>query len=406
MAKIYPFKAVLPAADKAGLVCSNSFETYTKEDLEYQLSHNPYSFLQIIKPEYKNSDQRTTNERLDLIKTQYQNFKSNGILKYQQDSAFYVYEFIDRHNHRFCGWLATASIEDYKNNVIKKHENTITHREVLFKNYLKSVRFNAEPVVLTYPNDSSLAKVMERLTQNSPDHQYSTEDSATHRLWKVSTPEHITSVQHLFESISALYIADGHHRTASSALLSSETPDSNSSNPLHRFMAYIIPESELIIHEYNRLIKDLNGWSSDDFIKQIEVHFKVRKTTTVFKPQQRHQFYMYLKGQHYCLSLRSNVKRQTPLEQLDTYILQHLILDPILGIKNVRQNNRISYCHGKDNLKEMQSKINQKEYAVGFGLAPLEISDITAIADHNLTMPPKSTYIYPRLKSAIAIYEF
>ena len=236
-------------------------------------------------------------------------------------------------------------------------------------------------------------------------------ENETHKLWRIETKKEVSFIQKAFENIHSLYIADGHHRSASSALLAKEmngeqkTPTNSSHN---HFLTYLIPESQLKIQDYNRVIKDLNNLSIDTFLEKLSHYFKVeKKGKGVYKSIKKNELSMYLEGEFYCLSLREPMeKSQSAIHQLDTYILQTHLLEPILGITNPRTNKRIDYIHGSDSLKQIKITVDRGDHAVGFGLFPVQTSELKAIADAGDVMPPKSTYIYPKLRSGITIYEF
>ena len=229
-------------------------------------------------------------------------------------------------------------------------------------------------------------------------------DLETQKLWYVTNKKDIEVIREGFKNIEALYIADGHHRSASSALLSEDEPNAQEAQ---FFMAFLIPEDDLIIQEYNRVVTDLNGLSVGDFLKKIEVNFSITPLKSFESSKKFNGFCMYLEGQFYSLSLQKGFEKpNSPLHELDAYILQEKILKPILGIKNVRTDERLVYTHKSDQLRWIKKHIDNGTYAVGFGLSPVQIHELKAIADNDLIMPPKSTYIYPKLRSGMTIYEF
>ncbi|MEM9648460.1 MAG: DUF1015 domain-containing protein, partial [Bacteroidota bacterium] len=310
------------------------------------------------------------------------------------------------------GFFCACSVKDYQDDIIKKHEDTIQRREELFANYLDTVGFNAEPVLMTYEDDPSVSSILDKEMCHDPEYHFTTTDKIGHKLWKIDSPEVVQELQTIFANKGALYIADGHHRSASSNLLAGKK---KSSNPKHSgkeaynfFMAYLIPESEIKIYEFNRMVKDLNGFSKNEFLIQLDTYFRIEKREEgLYKPTQKHHFSMYLDGDFYSLYLRKTVYQFTDaLSELDTHILYKTILEPILGIHDLRNDKRISYGFGKHNLIRLKESIDKGEFAVGFSLVPITITEIKAIADAGLVMPPKSTYIEPKLRSGLTIYEF
>ena len=411
MAKINPFKGVRPSKNNVENFSSRSFKTYSKEELDEELKKHPTSFLSIINIKKNPHLEIEKPERYKMVKEKFEAFKAENILITDANPSYYIYETVQANGHLFCGVMATASVEDYDTQVIKKHEATISKREHTFKKYLETVRFNAAPVLLTYPDDLLLESHLETAKLKASDiHSWKT-NNETHKLWRVDNPEDIIFIKKAFHKIPSLYIADGHHRSASSALLareltSKETPIIEPS--YNYFLAYLIPESQLKIYDYNRVIKDLNGLSTSAFLEKVNRVFNLeKKGSKPYKSSKRHDISMYIEGVFYSLSLRETIhNRPSAIDQLDTYILQTKLLKPILGITNVRSNPRIGYIHGSDSLEQIKSTVDCGEHAVGFTLFPIETKELKAIADSDAVMPPKSTYIYPKIRSGITIYEF
>ncbi|OEK08104.1 hypothetical protein A8C32_01195 [Flavivirga aquatica] len=412
MAKVIPFKAVRPTRDKVSLVASRSYQSYTQDELEARLDYNPFSFLHIVNPGYKYDKQITGTERYNLVRNRYLEFKEDRIFIEDKTPCFYIYKIVNREGQSFSGIVAAASAEDYKKDVIKKHEDTIEYREHIFKDYLKTVGFNAEPVLLTYPDNNVIANIISETQKERAEYEFTTHFRDTHYLWVVNNIQAIKNIENEFKSIDTIYIADGHHRSASSYLLSETLKSENNSHtgnePYNFFMSYLIPESNLKIYEFNRLVKDLNGLTKEAFLIKLDAMFRIEnRGSELYKPNNKHHFSMYLDGEFYSLYLRKhNYTFNNALDTLDTQILYKTILEPILGISDLRNNKRIDYSHGKNDLVNIKSKIDQGEFAVGFGLVPITIQEMKAIADENLTMPPKSTFIEPKLRSGVTIYEF
>lgn len=408
MAQVIPFNAVRPNDHLASEFCSKSIEFYSEEELNYIIHSNPNSFVQIIKPSLGyNNNNLSPEERYSIVKKNYNKFKANGILNRDQKASFYLYQTKDD-NHSFTGIIAGVSVDDYSKGVIKKHESTIETRENIFKNYLKITRFNSEPVLITYNKCEVLSSIISDHKLKKPTVSYKTEDGCSHKIWRIHTTETVSKIQQAFKTMPSLYIADGHHRSASSALLAKEEQLTNTTQNIDFFMAYLIQEHELVIQEYNRIFIGLNGLSETQFLEQIRLNFEVTPTDGDFNNNSsEHSFMLYLKGQFYCVSLRKRINHSdSPLMELDAYLLQELILKPILGVKNPRNDKRLKYTSESDNMMSIKSAVDQGLFTVGFGLKPVTIGQLKAIADANLIMPPKSTYIYPKLRSGISIYEF
>ncbi len=411
MAKINPFKAVRPTKENVQNFSSKSFKTYSKNELEEELKKHPTSFLSIINIKKNPRLEIEKPERYKLVKEKFEAFKASNILITDTAPSYYIYETVQANGHLFCGVIATASVKDYDTHVIKKHEATISKRKNTFKNYLQTVRFNAAPVLLTYADDLSLETGIQNAKKKASEFNSWTTENETHKLWCIDAAEDVAFIQKGFQNIPSLYIADGHHRSASSALLArelSQKEHTTTDASFNHFLTYLIPESQLKIYDYNRVIKDLNGLKSEAFLEKISIDFEViNKGSKPYKSSNRHDISMYLEGTFYSLSLRSTKqKSQSAINQLDTHILQTHLLEPILGITNVRTNSRIGYIYGADSLEKIKATVDCGDHAVGFGLFPIETKELMAIADSEAVMPPKSTYIYPKLRSGITIYEF
>ncbi|MEY8022051.1 DUF1015 domain-containing protein [Muriicola sp. SD30] len=410
MAIVKPFKAIRPAADKVAHVTSRSYEAYSKEELKAILKFNPFSFLHIINPGFKFHKKVSGAERFKLVHNRYMEFLEEKVYVKDNEASFYLYQ-IKKNSFSCCGIFCATSVADYRNNIIKKHENTIESRERLFAQYLDTVKFNAEPVLMTYPDHPTLAGIINNTKKETPVYHFTTPDRTTHFLWKISSPEAVNAIVKAFSQIDSLYIADGHHRSASSELLAqwheAKNPKHNGKEAYNYFMSYLIPESEIRIFEFNRLVKDLNGHSKESFLVKLDELYRIKKIDLeLYKPTKKHHFSMYLDGDFYSLYLRKNVlPLDDPLSKLDTHILYKTILEPILGIKDLRNDKRIRYGYGKHNVLRMKTEIDKGNFEVGFNLVPITMAEIKAIADEQLVMPPKSTYIEPKLKSGLTIYE-
>lgn len=409
MATIIPFKAVRPTRDKVSLVASRSYQTYTQAEREARLDYNPFSFLHIVNPGYKYAREIKGKKRYKLVRNRYLEFKEDHIFVQDDKPSYYVYKIVNREGFTFNGIIAAASTQDYENDVIKKHEDTIEYKEHIFKDYLKTVGFNAEPVLLTYPDNPDLLELIENIQVDRAEFEFTTTYRDTHYLWKVDNDEIIDKIRLVFESVTNIYIADGHHRSASSFLLSKQMQKEKSKNENYSyFMSYLIPESDLKILEFNRLVKDLNGLSKEEFLIHLDTMYRIEnRGADLYMPSKKHHFSMYLDGEFYSLYLRkSNYQITNALDALDTQILHKTILEPILGISDLRNDKRIEYSHRKNGLVAIKSRVDSQEFEVGFGLVPITINEMKSIADEGLTMPPKSTFILPKLRSGVTIYEF
>ena len=405
MAKIKPFKAVRPVADKVALVTCRTYDDYSSAELAAWLDFNPYSFLHVIHPAYANAQKVSLEKRFKAVANKYQDFKHDQILIEEEHPVFYLYE-IQSKGHTFTGIIAGTSVKDYQDNVIKKHEDTLQYRVELFKDYLHQTNFNTEPVLITYPDSVEINTFIALRKKSKPVYEYSTTNKEKHTLWKIDTQSEIDWLQEHFEKIPNLYIADGHHRSASAELLYEQDKHLGNEN-LNYFMSFLIAESNVKIYEFNRLIRDLNGLNKEEFIKKLSENFIIKaKDQEIWKPQNKFEFGMYLDGSFYALFYKhENHIATTVLDDLDAQILYDKVLFPILGIEDLRNDERIDYIPGKQSISVIKDLIDEGEFEVGFMLYPSDINEIKALADNNLIMPPKSTYIEPKFRSGLVVYE-
>jgi len=404
MSKIIPFKAVRPTPDKVGLVTCRNYDDYSPAELASWLDFNPYSFLHVINPAYVHSQKITLDKRFKGVAHKYQDFKNEGIFIEDEKPTFFLYE-IQTKNQIFTGIVAGTSIDDYKNNIIKKHEDTLQYRVELFKDYLHQTGFNTEPVLITYPDNLELNNWIIKKKKEQSIYHFATTNKEKHTLWKVDSNAEINWLEKQFDTIPELYIADGHHRSASAELLYDENNHLGKQN-LNYFMSFLIAESNVKIYEFNRIIRDLNGYSKEDFLEKLSEHFIIKsKEQELWKPQDKFEFGMYLDGNFYALFYKQENKNPSILENLDAQILYDKVLQPILAIEDLRNDERIEYIPGKQSILTIKELVDEGEFEVGFMLYPSDISEIKALADNNLIMPPKSTYIEPKFRSGLMIYE-
>ncbi|MDR6300307.1 DUF1015 domain-containing protein [Mesonia maritima] len=412
MPNIVPFRAVRPTRDKVSLIAARSYQSYTQAEREARLDNNPFSFLHIVNPGYKYHKEISGQERFKLVKNRYQEFREDGIFIKEEKPCYYVYRIINRDGEMFTGIIAAASVEDYEKNTIKRHEDTIAYRENTFKDYLKIVGFNAEPVLLTHADDSILSEIIAKVTKTRAEYEFTTTFRDTHYLWKVNDADNVEKIKAQYAGISKMYIADGHHRSASSYLLAQDLKEQNKKHngteAYNYFMSFIIPESDLRIHEFNRLVRDLNNLSKEEFLIQLDAVFRIENRGLEYhKPKEKHHFSMYLDGEFYSLHLRKSAYKFTDaLSKLDAQILYATVLEPILGISDLRNDNRIDYSEGKNGMTYVKGVVDSGEFKVGFGMLPVSVEEMKQISEEGLTMPPKSTYIQPKLRSGVTIYEF
>ena len=412
MAKIKPFKGIRPVRDKVHLVATRPYYSYKKNVLKAKLEDNPFTFLHIINPEFGSQVKTKPNsrERFQLVKQKYDEFVKEGILLEEQADTFYIYRQT-KNGHAYTGIIAGASVKEYEEGKIKKHEATLTSREKMFTEYLDVVGFNAEPVLLSYPGNADLREIIKRCTEERPEYEFTTTDRVKHELW-VLTESQVSILEQEFLQIDALYIADGHHRSASSVAYSKQQGDY--SEDLHRnyFLAYLIDDQDLTILEFNRLVNTLNGLSPEKFLKKLESSFDVKAITKARKPEHEHEITLCLKGNWYSLKCRESITSvDDPVKSLDSDILTSYVLSPILDIKDLKTDSRIQFISGVESLEKMESMVVKEteslragKYEMLFVLYPATMEQVKRVADNEMIMPPKSTWVEPKMRSGLTIY--
>ncbi len=411
MAHVHPFKAILPRADIASLVPSRTYVSYSRQELINTLREDPYTFLHIINPDWeeKNRPKPHSEARLQQIRGRFEEFLEEGILVEDDKQYFYLYEQVDGDQH-YLGIIGCISIDDRLNGTIRSHEETLTKRENLLKEYLKVCDINAEPVLLSYPDEKGLEDKMQVFLRSEPDHAFTTtDDNVSHRMWHIGDPEDIAFIREHFASIPNLYIADGHHRVASSVLLGQEKREAlgqwTGKEGFNFFMAYFIPESRLSIFGYHRAIKDLNDLSPEAFLQALEKDFEVREEPGPVEPSQVHRFGLFLEGCWYSLTARpDSFDDNDPVRSLDSSILYHNILYPILGIRDPKASDRVQFAGGPNGMGNLMGLMKKRKMKAGFVLHPVTIQQLKDVSDTGKNMPPKTTWIEPKLRSGLTVY--
>jgi uncharacterized protein (DUF1015 family) len=407
MTKIVPFKALRPVRDKVHLVATRPYYSYKKNVLKAKLEDNPYTFLRIINPEFNSAKNTKPNspERFELVKEKYAEFIKEGILIKDPEAHLYIYRQT-KDGHAFTGIVAGASVEEYDNDSIKKHEATLTSREAMFTNYLDIVGYNAEPVLLSYPHDTTIESLLIEFTKSRPEYEFTTTDRITHEVWVLDSNQTSIMIK-AFEPLKAVYIADGHHRSASSARLSHLRKEKNERHFSNEdyFLAYFIDEEKLKILEFNRLVKSLNGLTPKAFLEKLDDSFLIKKIEGAQKPSHEHQFSICLKGEWYIIECKEHsINSDHPVACLDAEILTQYVLTPILGINDLKTDDRIEFVSGAESLESIEEKVLKGKFEIAFILYPATMDQVKKVADNKMIMPPKSTWVEPKLRSGLTIY--
>lgn len=412
MASIQAFRAYRPPSDIADRVVTRTADTYSSRERRELLNKFPESFMHVIFPEAGKKRKETlpnSKERFEKVREQFDTFHEKGNLIREEEPALYLYEL--RTNEKtFFGLIGAASVEDLEENRIKKHEQTLEKREELLKEYLKVCDINADPVLLAHPPDAELSEIIEKIRQEEATYDFETQDDQRHhRLWPIRDQEWIKKIREIFAGMDSLYISDGHHRSASSLRLAQEMRRTLE-NPhpeagYEAFMAYFLPEDQLSIHGYYRCITDLNGYSEKEFLKHLEKDFQVIPTKGPVAADTLHEFGLYLDGNWYLLYPDpSRFDHRDPVGSLDASILYDLVLAPILGVEDPRNSERVHFHGAPKGMDPMLRDLKKGTYRVAFTLAPVPIEQLKEVADQGKNMPPKTTWIEPKLRSGLLIY--
>lgn len=405
MAKIVGFRAIRPTRDKVHLVATRPYYTYKSNVLKAKLEDNPFTFLHIINPEFgkANKTKPNSNERFLHVKEQFNRFLEEGILKQDKEDILYVYRQT-KGDFSCIGVIAGSSVAEYDAGQIKKHEATLTSREEMFTRYLEIVGFNAEPVLLTYQNNDDIAEFLRKKTNDRPEYEFSTTDKVKHELWCLATTESDDLIQK-FSLIDATYIADGHHRCASSARLHHLRDKESMNSSTSYFLSFLVQENQIEIIEFNRLVKTLNHLSEEEFLLKLSMVGELIPMNEIRNPSKEHEIVVVLKNKAFSFfPLPQLIDLSHPVNSLDPEILTQLILSPILGIHDLKTSEELVFSPGIESIDSVVEKINSEKYAVGFLLYPLSIQQVKRVADNGMNMPPKSTWVEPKLRSGLTIY--
>lgn len=411
MAVVRPFKALRPRKDLVERVASLPYDVMDRKEAKKMAKGNPYSFLHIVRSEidFPSStdpyDQKVYNKAKKNLKI----FEDDGILVEDEQAMIYIYRQTMNGNEQ-TGFVGATSIDDYVNNIIKKHELTLLSKERDRISHFDACDANTAPIFLTYRDEDRLNQILEQWTEKEPEFDIVTEDGVGHIVWAIDDIALCAEIQTKFAAIDSLYIADGHHRTASAAKVAlkrrRENPNYNGKEEFNFFMSVIFPESNLTIMDYNRVVHDLNGLSEDEFCNEMRKVFDIEVSKGPFKPVVKNTFGMYVNKRWYKLSLKKDmVDGDYILDTIDAAILEKFVLNNILGIQNLRDSSRISFVGGIRGLKGIRERTDELD-GVGFSMFPVSMAEIMEVSDSGLIMPAKSTWFEPKLRSGLFVHKF
>jgi uncharacterized protein (DUF1015 family) len=401
MAIIKPFKALRPHNEYAAQVASRPYDVLNSEEARKEAGDNLLSFLHVTKSEIDlpSSIDIHSEQVYEKAKENLQKLIEKKILSQDEKPCYYIYELAWKGRTQ-TGLVCVSSVEDYYNDVIKKHEFTRPEKEKDRIDHMRTICAQTGNVFLACKDLKELNDVFDKWKdQNTAEYFFTANDGVTHTIWVVNSFATIDVITNLFkEKIPFTYIADGHHRAASAAKVSQQLKDSEDAN---YFLTTIFPANQLAILDYNRAVKDLNGLSDEEFLQNLNEQFKVEKAATAVSPKELHQFGMYLNKQWYLLTAKENTYKNDPIGILDVSILQENVLDKILGIQDPRTDTRIDFIGGIRGLNELEKRVDSGEMKVAFSLHPVSMQQLFDIADSGNVMPPKSTWFEPKLRDGL-----
>jgi len=406
MAHIKPFKALRPEPGLAQQVASRPYDVLNSEEARMEAKDNPHSFLHITKPEIDLPQDVDIHSApvYQKAKDNLQQFIAEGTLIKEERPCYYIYRLI-MDGRSQTGLVCVSSVEDYFNDVIKKHEFTRPEKEKDRIDHMLAIGAQTGNVFLAYRDVGELNAIIDKWkNDHRPVYDFTVDDGIEHTVWIVNHPATIEEITRLFSTnVPFTYIADGHHRAASAAKVSIQLPETADAK---YFLTTIFPADQLAILDYNRVIKDLNGLRNEEFISLIHEDFTITKSSDPVRPSALHEFGMYLEGQWYILTAKNGSYREDPVGILDVTILSDLILDKILDIKDQRTDKRIDFVGGIRGLGELEKRVNNQEMKVAFSLYPVSIQQLFDIADSGNIMPPKSTWFEPKLRDGLLTHCF
>lgn len=409
MAVIRPFLCIRPAKDKAHLVAALPYDVYSREEAVEQVKDAPYSFLNIDRPETQFSiDTDMYSEQVYAkAKELLDNWMLEGVFQKEEKPCYYLYE-LTMDGRSQTGIVTCASIDDYENNIIKKHENTRADKEKDRIRHVDVCNAQTGPIFLACRKNEDLKTKIIEWKKETPIYDFTSEDGISHRVFLIEKEEEITYLTEHFKKVNELYIADGHHRTASAVKVGKmrrqQNPNYTGDEEFNYFLSVIFPEDELKIMDYNRVVADLNGHSVEQFLDKVGQVFQVEKKDTSVKPVKKGKIGMYLEGQWYELTYPEEKMEDDVVKRLDVSILQDKLLAPVLDIDDPKTNDRIQFVGGIRGLVELERLVDQGA-AVAFSMYPTAMQELFEVADADRLMPPKSTWFEPKLRSGLFIHE-
>lgn len=408
MALVKPFSAFRPRKDIVSQVAALPYDVYNRAEACQVVKGNPYTFLRIDRAETQFDDSVDTYAPCvyEKAKELLDGMIANGEYVKEQQDVYYIYELIMDGRHQ-TGIVACASIDDYQNNIIKKHENTRADKEIDRITHVDVCNAQTGPIFLAYRAVKVIDSIVDRVKSTDAEYSFVSEDGIGHNVWVIKAEADVEAIREAFADMNDIYIADGHHRAASAVkvgLKRREESGNGSELESDKFLSVLFPHNQLKILPYNRVVRDLNGYTKEEFLAKVSEHFTVEEVSTPLQPVEKCTFGMYLDNLWYKLTAKDEIKSDDPVAGLDVSVLQDNLLNPILGIEDPRVDKRIDFVGGIRGLSELERRVSE-DMTVAFSMYPTSIEELFDVADAGLLMPPKSTWFEPKLRSGIFIHK-
>ncbi len=409
MAVLKPFQAIRPKKGLEEQMAALPYDVYNRAEAKAVVEKNPMSFLAIDRAETQFPDDVDTYADCVYDKAREMLWErvSKGEYVQEEQKCYYIYELV-MDGRSQVGIVACASIDDYQNNIIKKHENTRADKEVDRIRHVSTCEAQTGPIFLAYRSNAVINEVVATKRKEAPLYDFVADDNVAHKVWVINEAENLAQIEKAFAEMNEIYIADGHHRCASAVKvglkLREENPNYDGTEEFNYFLSVLFPDDQLMIMDYNRVVKDLNGNSEEEFLSKLEEIYDVANIGNQAQyPSKKGEISMYLFGEWYRLSIKKEYTSNDPIEGLDVSILQNNVLKPILGIDDPKTDKRIDFVGGIRGLKELERRVCE-DCKVAFAMYPTSINELFDVADAGLLMPPKSTWFEPKLRSGIFIH--
>lgn len=412
MVKIKPFKGLRPIPEYAQMVASPPYDVLSSAEARNMAATNPHSFLHVVKPEIDLPEDTDPHSEAvyDKAKENLKKLMHDRVMKQEEKDSYYLYQ-IQMGDHVQTGLVAVASVDDYLEGRIKKHEFTRPAKEDDRTTHILTSKAQTGPVFCIFRSDPNLKKIFDELTNDEPEFNFTADDGVRHTLWVIKKAEHANSITDAFARFDAIYIADGHHRSAAGTRAAEKYrekyPEFNGDEEFNYFLTVIFPDDEMNILAYNRVLKDLSGMSEQEFVDGLKSKFDVAEVASKeeAEPKDNYEYGMYLDGKWYKLKAHDSViDRTDPVESLDVQVLARNVLKPMLKIEDPRTDPRIDFVGGIRGLKELEKLVKSGEWKLAFALYPTSVEQLLRVADAGKVMPPKSTWFEPKLRSGMVVH--